>query len=181
MCSSHHKGGAESEQKEGEEQFEEEPVEEAEPEESPEAEAADVGHGQTKTVSLAANNEDAVKNLSAEVAATFLYKPLVPLPNLSQYVQSIIKVIVASEYLCKSNKAYRQRHCWGSDIYTSDSDVVCILQHCGLLKILDESPKDMAGVAVYFRVTKGRNSYQSTLRNGIRSKKQGQFDVSPAS
>lgn len=110
------------------------------------------------------------------MAATFLYKPLIPLPNLSPYIQSVIKVIVASEYLSKANKAYRQRLCWGSDIYTSDSDVVCVMQHCGLFKIQDEPPKGIAGVAVYFRVTKGRNSYQSTLRNGIRSKKQGQFD-----
>ena len=57
----------------------------------------------------------------------FLYRPELPLPNLSDYMQEIIEVRVYSEYLTKFNKAYRKRNFWGQDIYTSDSDAVCIL------------------------------------------------------
>jgi hypothetical protein len=57
----------------------------------------------------------------------FLYKPFVPLPNLSEYLQELIEVRVYSEYLTKFNKAYLKRNFYGQDNYTSDSDIVCIL------------------------------------------------------
>ena len=84
---------------------------------------------------------------------------------------------VASEYMCKSNKAYRIGNLWGSDIYTSNSDIVCILQHTALFTIKEFAPTNMEGVSVCLRVTKGRNSYPSTYRNQIRSKKSGPFEV----
>ena len=43
-------------------------------------------------------------------------------------------------------------------------------------KMSDDEPKNFEALAVYFRVTKGRNSYTSSLRNGIRSRKLGQYD-----
>jgi hypothetical protein len=73
--------------------------------------------------------------------------------------------------LSKENKAFKERRIWGSDIYTSDSDVVCILQHSGYFKIKDLPPTNIEGVSVYFRVSKGRTTYNSSLRNGIKSKK----------
>lgn len=74
------------------------------------------------------------------------------------------------------NKAYAKRNFFGTDIYTSDSDAVCILQHMNQYRITDEEPREFEGIAVYFRVVKGRNSYPSSLRNGIKSRKMGQFD-----
>lgn len=122
------------------------------------------------------DKKDEIRNLSLQVVGSFLYKPLVPLPNLSPYLQGIIEIRVAREYMCKSNKAYRQRNIWGSDPYTSDSDIVCALQHTSLLSIGETPPDKIAGIAVYCRVVKGRNSYQSTVRNGIRSRKSGAFE-----
>jgi hypothetical protein len=39
-------------------------------------------------------------------------------------MQEIIEVRIYSEYLTTFNKAYKKRHFFGQDIYTSDSDAV---------------------------------------------------------
>lgn len=50
-----------------------------------------------------------------------------PLPDLHEYINENIEIRVYSSYLTKFNKAFIQRNFFGTDIYTSDSDVVCIL------------------------------------------------------
>ena len=125
----------------------------------------------------AVDNEEALKDLPSKVAISFLYKPLIPLPNLTPYLQGIIEIRIAKEYLCKSNKAYRLRRIWGNDTYTSDTDIVCALQHTSLFTIENDPPEAIAGISVYCRVVKSRNTYQGTFRNGIRSKKSGPFEV----
>jgi hypothetical protein len=82
-----------------------------------------------------------------------------------------MKVRVASEYLCQSNKAFLEKRIWGSDIYTSDSDSVCILQHSGYFKIKELPPTNIEGVSIFFRVSKGRTTYNSSQKNCIKSKK----------
>ena len=108
--------------------------------------------------------------------ARFLYKPFIPLPNLQEYMGELIEVRVASDYLTKFNKAVVKRHFYGQDIYTSDSDPVCILHHVNVDKVTDEVPTNFEAISVYFRVQKGRNNYPSTLRHGIRSRKMAQYD-----
>jgi hypothetical protein len=49
--------------------------------------------------------------------------------------------------------------------------MVCILQHSGYFKIKELAPTNIEGVSVYFRVSKGRTTYNSSLKNGIKSKK----------
>lgn len=61
------------------------------------------------------------------VKQRYLYKPFIPLPNLQDYIQELIEVRVYAPYLTKFNKAYIKRNFYGTDIYTSDSDAVCIL------------------------------------------------------
>lgn len=68
-----------------------------------------------------------------------------------------------------------ERRIWGSDIYTSDSDAVCILQHSGFFKIKELPPSNIQGVSVYFRVSKGRATYNSSFKGGIKSKKNNNF------
>ena len=82
---------------------------------------------------------------------------------------------IAAEYLCQENKALIEKRVWGSDIYTSDSDAVCILQHSGYFKIKDLAPTNIEGVSFYFRVSKGRTTYNSSFRNGIKSKKMSNY------
>jgi hypothetical protein len=94
---------------------------------------------------------------------------------LFDYVGAFIKVIVASEYLTNENPAIISRNIWGNDYYSSDSDIVCILQHAGILK-LQELPPNYSGLAVYFKVSRSRSNYASHFRNGIRSRKNQSFE-----
>ena len=81
------------------------------------------------------------------------------MPNLSDYMSEVIEVRIFLEYLTTFNKAYKKKHFFGSDIYTSDSDAVCILQHVNVFKPTDQNPEDFEAISVYFRVMKGRNNY----------------------
>lgn len=101
----------------------------------------------------------------------FLYKPFYSLPDLTPYLGEIIEVRVASEFLSSLNKAYVENRIWGSDIYTSDSDIVCVLQHSGYYHINDYTPTDIEGLSIFLRVSKARAAYNSSLKNGVRSKK----------
>lgn len=93
------------------------------------------------------------------VKQRFLYKPFIPLPDLKDFIGEIIEYRIYSPYLTKFNKAYINRHFFGTEIYTSDSDPVCILQHVNFYKVTEEEPLDFEGISVYFRVAKGRNNY----------------------
>jgi hypothetical protein len=74
------------------------------------------------------------------VKVRYLYKPFVPLPNLVDYLQQLIEVRIFKPYLTKFNKGVIKRNFYGNDIYTSDSDPVCILQHMGIIALTDEEP-----------------------------------------
>lgn len=101
----------------------------------------------------------------------FLYMPYYPLPDLSDLVGELIEFRIASEFLSQSNKAFIERRIWGSDIYTSDSDPVCILQHSGYFEIKDLPPTDIKGLSLFLRVSKGRSTYNGSFKNEIKSKK----------
>jgi len=79
-----------------------------------------------KIVDIKANNSNQ-KQLYRDVLPKFLYKPMVPLPDLSEYTQRWIEVRVHKAYVSRQNKALRHRVFFGVDQYTSDSDIVCIL------------------------------------------------------
>ena len=112
-----------------------------------------------------------VHNLDKQVKEHYLYKPFYSLPDLSPFIGEVIEVRVASEFLSSLNKAYVENRIWGSDIYTSDSDMVCVLQHSGIYNINDYTPTEIAGLSIYLRVSKGRAAYNSSFKNGVRSKK----------
>jgi hypothetical protein len=82
-----------------------------------------------------------------------------------------VEIRISAEFLSKENKAFLEKRIWGSDIYTSDSDPVCILQHSGHFKIKDLPPSNIEGLSFFFRVSKGRSTYNGSLRHGIKSKK----------
>ena len=119
--------------------------------------------------------EAKIKEIEESCKAEFLYKQFVPLPNLSDYIGSYIKIIVESEYLTNSNPAIIKRNIWGNDFYSSDSDIVCILQHAGILKLRDKQPP-YKGIAVFFKVSKSRAMYSTQFKNGIRSRKSQAFE-----
>lgn len=84
---------------------------------------------------------------------------MMPMPDLYPYVNKFIEVRVHKCFVTRTNKAFRQRLFYGTDQYTSDSDIVCILQHSGQLKVPDDEIFDESfeAYAVVFKVLKGRN------------------------
>jgi hypothetical protein len=113
-----------------------------------------------------------------EVLPKFLYKPMIPLPDLFPFVNKFIEVRVHKCYVTRTNKAFRHRHFFGTDQYTSDSDIVCLLQHSGLLRVPDEESFDESfeAYAVILKVLKGRPNYKSLIKNGIKSRKLDTYD-----
>eukprot|EP00357_Protocruzia_adherens_P032269 CAMPEP_0115046478 /NCGR_PEP_ID=MMETSP0216-20121206/48770_1 /TAXON_ID=223996 /ORGANISM="Protocruzia adherens, Strain Boccale" /LENGTH=581 /DNA_ID=CAMNT_0002429561 /DNA_START=73 /DNA_END=1818 /DNA_ORIENTATION=+ len=111
------------------------------------------------------------KGIDIQPVASFLYRPGVPLPNLAPYIQNFIEIRVAAEYLSKGNKYFQKRSFWGNENYTSDSDIVCIVHHSGLMKIEDFPPNRVEGISVYCRVTRPRNNYASSAKHGLKSRK----------
>lgn len=111
----------------------------------------------------------------ANVTQTFLYKSFIFLPDLSNYITDLIEVRISSEYLTIFNKAFKKEMLYGSDIYTSNSDAVMILAHCGFITLDDKVPSKFEGISIYFRVSKNRSSYNSSVRYGIRSYKNTTF------
>lgn len=83
--------------------------------------------------------------------------------------------MVESDYLTNANPTIVKRHIWGNDFYSSDSDVVCILQHVGAMK-LKEIPPPYKGIEVYFKVSRSRTTYTSQFKNGIKSRKTQSFE-----
>lgn len=59
----------------------------------------------------------------------FLYKPDAQLPDLSNYLNQTIEVKIERKYISKENPNVIKRKIWGSENYTSNSDIVCILFH----------------------------------------------------
>jgi hypothetical protein len=106
----------------------------------------------------------------------FLYKPGVPWPDLGPYLQQVIEIRVAKEYITPKNKQLVARNLWGSDVYTSDSDIVAVIHHAGIIDVWKELSPAYEGIAVFTRVTKGRANYVTCIRNRIRSKKLSNYE-----
>lgn len=106
----------------------------------------------------------------------FLYKPGVPWPDLTPYLQQVIEIRVGREYVNPRNRQLVARNLWGNDVYTSDSDIVAVIHHMGLINVWQEIGPNYEGIAVYTRVTKGRANYISSIRNRIRSKKYSNYE-----
>ncbi|CAD8174203.1 unnamed protein product [Paramecium octaurelia] len=99
--------------------------------------------------------------------ATFLYKPGAELPNLSNYINSIIDIKIACEYINKNNPGIILRQIWGSNgAYASHSDAVCIGIHAGLLALgdLKLTSAFYQGVSLSCKVIKGKKSLNGQMK-----------------
>jgi hypothetical protein len=105
----------------------------------------------------------------------FLYKPFTPLPDISPYLNQYIEIRVHKCYVVRHNKAFRERLFYGQDQYTSNSDIVCLMQHFGY-NVPNEEEQGFEAFVVICKVLKGRNTPQSYLRNGIKSRKLTGFE-----
>ncbi len=106
----------------------------------------------------------------------FLYKPFCLLPNLAEFLNQVIEVRVDSAYLVSSNQAFRAREIYGTDFYTSHSDIACIAQHTGQFRISDLEPHGFKALQIFFRVSKSKNAYTQSNRNGVKSRKHGPWE-----
>lgn len=103
---------------------------------------------------------------------------MIPLPDLSSHINRFIEVRVHKSYVSRQNKAVRYRNFFGHDQYTSDSDVVCILQHSGQIRVPDFESEDQTydGYSVIFKVLRSRPQYASQNRHNIKSRKASGFE-----
>lgn len=141
------------------------------------------GHDNSKRSDSDSESEESIESCEYPVEVQtltttekFLYKPGVPWPDLTPYLQQLIEIRVAREYINPRNKQVIARHLWGNDVYTSDSDIVSVIHHVGLLNIWQELPTGCEGISVITRVTKGRANYVSCIRNRIRSRKFANYE-----
>jgi len=69
-----------------------------------------------------------------------LYKEGDTLNQLVEYVESgedgniqNVEIRIPGHLVSSVNRKVRSRQLWGSDVYTSDSDLVAVLMHCGYI------------------------------------------------
>ena len=96
---------------------------------------------------------------------------------MTDLIGKTIEIRVHKVYLTKGNRAVQQRAFFsnGTDVYSSDSDVVCILQHQGHINLSELEP-DYPGVSVFFKVMRSRANFPIQKRNGIKSSKKEKFE-----
>lgn len=83
---------------------------------------------------------------------------------------------ISADYLTTSNPGIRNRHLWGTDVYTDDSDIVAILAHTGYYCVAPSKPTfDFLSVLLELRRHRSRVSseFLSSERNAIRSRPWG--------
>lgn len=80
-----------------------------------------------------------------------------------------IKVIIAAQYINKTNPSFISRKIYGTDTYTAHSDCVCIGVHFGFFGITGFNTKKYEGVEIVFKVVKPKKNYNGSNKNGITS------------
>lgn len=89
-----------------------------------------------------------------------------------------VVVRVAPKYLTLNSAPIRGRQLWGSDVYTDDSDITCMLQHTGHFALSDQEVQGIRFdyLSVCLRVRKypeSRPGFEAQERNGVRSRAWG--------
>eukprot|EP01128_Nolandella_sp_AFSM9_P006991 TRINITY_DN3719_c0_g1_i1.p1 TRINITY_DN3719_c0_g1~~TRINITY_DN3719_c0_g1_i1.p1 ORF type:complete len:367 (+),score=54.28 TRINITY_DN3719_c0_g1_i1:27-1103(+) len=103
-----------------------------------------------------------------KIVGPILYDPAESLPEILSSVNTLLEVHVLAKYLTLKNPKVKSNAIWGSGQYTTDSDVVAMLQHSGQWP-LHEKPPDLFGVRVFFRISDGLNEYKGRTMNGVSS------------
>lgn len=119
-----------------------------------------------------------VKHPSASRRPTIVYRPGQALDSLVEHLTSApgggaqkVEVRAPGQFVCSGNHKVRGRQLWGCDVYTSDSDLIAVLMHCGYLHHTIPSPlRDVAEVRAVVVPMPAQKSYDSVQRNSIRSR-----------
>ena len=108
-----------------------------------------------------------------------MYREGEPLHDLANFLEETsedgqpqcVEVRIPSHCLTSQNRQVRSRQLWGSDVYTSDSDLVAVLMHYGYIHHTVPQPvRDVAEVRVVVKPLPPQTTYASTARNSIRSR-----------
>lgn len=103
----------------------------------------------------------------------FLYKPDAELPDLSAYLNQTIEVRIEKKYVSRDNPNVIKRKIWGSENYTSHSDLVCILLHFTKFNIDELNHKNREGVNLFLTVGKRTRMFIEQRRPTTAWKKRG--------
>jgi hypothetical protein len=86
----------------------------------------------------------------------------------------VFEVRIPAECTVSTNRQVRGHQLWGTDVYTSDSDVVAVLMHCGFYVPSLQVPPSLYEIrARVRRVDDVSDEFRSSSRNGIRSRAWG--------
>lgn len=107
-----------------------------------------------------------------------VYRPGETLSQLKEHLTSgpqgtaqKVEVRIPGQFVCSGNHKVRGRQMWGCDVYTSDSDLVAALMHCGYIHHTIPSPlRDVAEVRAVLSPLPAQDRYLSVPRNSIRSR-----------
>jgi len=92
----------------------------------------------------------------------------------SNNVSDVFEVRIPAECTVSTNRQVRGHQLWGTDVYTSDSDVVAVLMHCGYYVPSLQVPPSLHEIrARVRRVDDVSDEFRSSSRNGIRSRAWG--------
>ena len=119
-----------------------------------------------------------VKNPTTSRRPTIVYRPGQTLDALVEHLTSgpkggvqKVEVRAPGQFVCSGNHKVRGRQLWGCDVYTSDSDLVAVLMHCGYLHHTIPSPlREVAEVRAVVVPMPAQATYRSVPRNSIRSR-----------
>ncbi len=121
------------------------------------------------------NNQKANKGSKSYSSYTlvenFLYHPEIDFSDLSLYVNGYIEFKIESKYLSMENKNVISHKLYGTDFYTSNSDIVAVVLHSDLVSLEELSRKNFMALSVIIYVSKTKRNYVSSERNRIVSKK----------
>lgn len=119
---------------------------------------------------------------SEEKLPVLRYREGEPLAELAQYMPSeaaaadpstppLVEVRIPADAASNQNRQVRARQLWGTDTYTSDSDVVAALMHQGFYShALAAPPPGVAEVRAVLALLPPADRYLGSSRNAVRSR-----------
>ena len=126
--------------------------------------------------------------LTEEKLPVLRYREGEPLAELAQYMPApapdggddpsttaapppLVEVRIPAEAASNQNRQVRARQLWGTDVYTSDSDVVAALMHQGFYShALAAPPPGVAEVRAVLALLPPATRYAGSSRNAVRSR-----------
>ncbi|KAJ8902944.1 hypothetical protein NDN08_006262 [Rhodosorus marinus] len=100
----------------------------------------------------------------------FIYRPLFSLPA-DTAPSSNLEVRVPVEFFTSKNDGIEHRRLWGTDVYTEDSDLIAMLQHCGYVRPIEPVPLGLEELIVLLELLPNDSSnFRGTERNNLRSR-----------